>query len=63
MIEIGPKKIPEQLRADIKSIDEERTNMISHGIGLLLSLIGIPFLINHAYNSENFEYLLGHAFV
>ncbi len=55
----GTKEVPEHLKVDIKSISEERTNMLSHGVGLLLFLVGTPFLINNAYNSEVFEYFLG----
>lgn len=57
-----PKEVPELLRIDIKSIKEERANMISHGLGLALFLVSLPFLINYAYNSGVFEYFMGSLF-
>jgi len=59
MFEFTTKEIPEHLKVDIKSIPEERANMISHGIGLFLFMVGIPFLIHHTFDTGNFEYVLG----
>ena len=50
-----PLKIPEQLIFDIKSLEEEKANQISHLIGVIFWLIFAPILIyqslflNHAY--------------
>jgi len=59
MIGFTVKQVPEHLKVDIKSINEERANMISHGIGLLLFLIAIPFLISHTIATGIFDYYLG----
>lgn len=59
MIGHSPKEVPEHLKVDIKSIPEERANMVSHGLGLLLFLISLPFLLFHTYSSGVFEYFLG----
>ncbi len=40
-----PKEVPEELKPLIKSIPEEIANMISHGLGVLFFLIGIPLLL------------------
>jgi len=47
-----PKTVPKNVSFDIKSIHEELANMISHGIGWLLMVIGSPFLWYKAYHSE-----------
>lgn len=57
-----PKEVPEYLKIDIKSIKEERANMISHGAGLLLFIVGIPFLIRYTYQTGDFSYFLGTVF-
>jgi hemolysin III len=62
MIGYIPKEVPEQLKVDIKSIPEERANMFSHGIGFLLFLIAVPFLIVHAFRTGVFEYFVGSIF-
>ena len=54
----SPKEVPEHLKVDIKSIKEERANMLSHGAGLLLFIIALPFLLFHTYNSGVIEYFL-----
>lgn len=38
---------------------EEIANSISHGIGLIAALIGIPFLITHAAQSGDAQYVAG----
>lgn len=38
---------------------EEIANSISHGIGLIAALIGIPFLITHAAQSGDTQYVAG----
>ena len=57
-----PKEVPEILKIDIKSVREEKANLISHGLGLLVFLISIPFLIVYTYNTGVFEYFLGTLF-
>ena len=59
MLKSPPKSIPSQLTSDIKSISEERANMISHAVGLLLYIIVSPFIIIHAYQTQNKAYFLG----
>ncbi len=59
MIGFTTNEIPEHLKVDIKSISEERANMISHAIGLLIFLIGIPFLVYTSINTGIFGYYLG----
>lgn len=59
MIGYSPKEVPEQLKIDIKSIPEERANMVSHAIGLLIFLVAIPLLIRYTFKTGNFEYFLG----
>lgn len=59
MIGFSVKQVPEHLKVDIKSINEERANMVSHGLGLLLFLISIPFLIFHSISTGVFGYYLG----
>jgi hemolysin III len=46
-----PSYIPESVKYDIKSIREEVANMISHGVGFLLALVAVPFLLYYAYMS------------
>lgn len=53
-----PQSVPHNLSFDIKSIHEEVANMISHGIGLVIMLLGSPFLLYKAYYSD-----LKYAFV
>ena len=59
MIGYIPKEVPEDLKFDVKSIEEEKANLVSHGIGLLLFLVGIPFLIVYTIKTDVFEYFLG----
>ncbi len=47
-----PKKIPQNLTFDIKSIHEELANQISHAIGLLMAIIGSIYLLSIAYESS-----------
>ena len=54
-----PDEIPEYLKIDIKSIPEERANMVSHGAGLLLFIVGIPFLIRYTFQTGHLAYFLG----
>ncbi|MEM9547310.1 MAG: hemolysin III family protein [Bacteroidota bacterium] len=59
MIGFRIKKVPEHLKVDIKSIPEERANMISHAVGLFLFIIGIPFLIVYTFSTGVLEYAVG----
>ena len=54
-----PDEVPENLRYGIKSIPEEVANMVSHGIGLVIFLIGSPFLVYQALVSDVDNYTLG----
>ena len=54
-----PNKIPEHLDVDIKSIPEERANMISHGLGLILFLIAVPILTYYTVSTGVTEYWIG----
>jgi hemolysin III len=54
-----PAEVPELLKIDIKTVKEEKANMISHGVGLLLFIISLPFLIVYTYNTGVIEYFLG----
>lgn len=38
---------------------EEIANSISHAIGLILALIGTPFLIAHAYRNAETAFVVG----
>ena len=51
-------ELPEHLKVDIKSINEERANMLSHGLGVLLFLALIPFLISYAAKTGMAVYLV-----
>lgn len=57
-----PKEVPEHLKIDIKSVQEEKANMISHGAGLLLFIFSIPFLIYYTFNTGVTGYFLGTIF-
>jgi len=57
-----PSEVPELLKIDIKTVKEEKANMLSHAVGLLLFVISIPFLIVYTYNTGVFEYFLGTIF-
>jgi len=59
MVSLSPNNVPDHLKLDIKSIPEERANMISHGAGLLLFLVSIPFLIKYAMDQDVTGYLVG----
>lgn len=39
--------------------NEERLNVWTHGIGILITLLGIPFLIQSGLKTGNFSFLLG----
>lgn len=54
-----PDEVPENLRYGIKSMPEEIANMVSHGVGLIFFLLGIPFLLYKSVNSGVDGYLLG----
>lgn len=59
MIKKPPKTLPIEMEYDIKSIQEEHYNMISHGVGILGFLILSPFLIVYAFSTGNGWYLIG----
>lgn len=42
-----------------QTTNEENLNAWSHGIGFLLGIIGIPFLISEALQLDNSKYLIG----
>lgn len=42
-----------------QSQNEELTNCISHGIGLIAALIGAPFLISHAAQYGDIKFIVG----
>ena len=54
-----PKDIPPNLKDSIKSLEEEKANIISHGLGLILYLILTPFLILNALKTGNNYYTVG----
>jgi hemolysin III len=54
-----PSYIPESVQYDIKSIREEVANMLSHGLGLLMAAVAVPFLLYYAYLSGKSLHLLG----
>jgi hemolysin III len=56
-----PDEVPEDLGYGVKTIPEEIANIVSHGIGLLLFLIGSPLLIYKAATSSVDYYLIGCA--
>ncbi|MDF2157484.1 hemolysin III family protein [Algoriphagus sp. CAU 1675] len=43
----------------VQSPSEERANALSHGLGLVLGIIGIPFLILKAWEQEDSKFLIG----
>ena len=45
--------------ARLQTLGEEIANSLSHGLALLAVLIGTPFLIVHAAQSDNVGYLVG----
>lgn len=51
------KEIPSALADQIKSSTEENANMLSHGIGFLLFLVAIPFLLSKA-SKTNTDWVL-----
>lgn len=59
MLNIFPTKIPIELSGQISSLNEERANMISHGLGLLFYIILTPFMLVSAYKSANNPYFYG----
>lgn len=46
-----PSEVPVKLQNDIKSIREEVANMISHGAGLVLAALAVPFLLYAAHKT------------
>ncbi len=52
-----PREVPEDLKLLVKSIPEEIANMISHGLGALFFLVGVPVMLFQA--NSNFWLLLG----
>jgi len=54
-----PKDIPLNLKGSIKSLSEEKANMISHGIGLILYIIITPLLVIHSIKTSNHLYSIG----
>lgn len=48
-----------QLEKRLQTRAEERANALSHGFGLLLGLIGIPFLIVKAFGQNEAEPIIG----
>ncbi|AWW00015.1 PAQR family membrane homeostasis protein TrhA [Arcticibacterium luteifluviistationis] len=54
-----PKTVPADLKGLIKSIPEEKANMVSHAIGLLFFLIGVPLLIFKGNSSGDSWALIG----
>lgn len=44
-----PKFVPSNLKFDIKSIHEEVANFYSHGLGLILAILGMPYLLYYAF--------------
>ena len=54
-----PDSLPEDHNSEIKSIKEEVWNMVSHGIGVLIFLLGSPFLLYKASKSMDAIGVLG----
>lgn len=52
-----PEGVPEELKPLIKSIPEEIANMVSHGLGALFFVVGVPLLLFQV--KDNFWLLLG----
>ncbi|WP_111672567.1 PAQR family membrane homeostasis protein TrhA [Algoriphagus litoralis] len=48
-----------QLEKRIQTPEEERANAWSHGIGLILGLVGIPFLLSKALSQNETEAIIG----
>lgn len=53
MFKFIPDTISEDHNSEIKTIEEEKWNMISHGIGLLLFILCTPYLVYRA--SQNLD--------
>lgn len=54
-----PAAVPDDLKYGIKSINEEIANMLSHGVGFVLFLIGAPLLLYKSIHSDTQGYLIG----
>lgn len=54
-----PKKIPENLKFDIKSLEEEKANKYSHLVGVILWVLVAPFLLYFTLKLESFEIKIG----
>lgn len=54
-----PDKVPKDLGYGVKTITEEIANIVSHGTGLLLFLVGSPLLLYKAATSGVEHYLIG----
>ena len=54
-----PEKVPKDLEFDIKSIKEERFNMYSHFLGVVLWILASPFVFYHIFNLTNWLEMLG----
>ena len=54
-----PSEIPENLKFDIKSLEEEKANQISHLLGIIIWLFTAPFLLNQVFKLENNTVILG----
>ena len=53
MPRIVPSELPLDLKSDIKSLNEELANMVSHAFGLLLFASLVPILIFYALRSDD----------
>ncbi|TDQ15100.1 hemolysin III [Algoriphagus boseongensis] len=43
----------------LQTLPEEKANALSHALGFLLGIIGIPFLISKAWRLDDSKYLIG----
>lgn len=48
-----PKEIPENLRFDIKSLDEEKANKYSHLLGIFIWFLAAPVLFYYSFQIES----------
>lgn len=42
-----------------QTVEEEKLNALSHGIGLVFGILSIPFLVSKAWQQNDFKYFLG----
>ncbi len=54
-----PKEIPENLKFDIKSLEEERANKYSHLLGVVIWLVTAPFLLYETFQLESKTIIIG----